>query len=226
MAKLQITRCKIADGRVQEVRADTFRATINPSDYKRGYGLSYSGERSSDAKPLGNAGVTTRFANTEAETIGFSITLDATGVVPDAANTTVAAQIDALKAIAYDYNGDTHEPSVVKISWGSGLAAFYGRLTKLDVDYTLFRPSGEPLRAKLQLSFVSYDTPREEAAKAQKQSPDMTHEVIVRSGDTLPLLCQRIYADPTKYLAVAKANGLDGFRALTPGMALVFPPMR
>jgi len=49
--------------------------------------------------------------------------------------------------------------------------------------------------------------------------------VQVRDGDTLPLLCERIYGDSRYYMAVARFNGLRQFRALTPGMALHFPPL-
>ena len=63
----------------------------------------------------------------------------------------------------------------------------------------------------------------EEALRAQRSSPDMTHIVRVRAGDTLPLLCQRIYRDASKYLEIARLNELDGFRALAPGSELQLP---
>ena len=61
---------------------------------------------------------------------------------------------------------------------------------------------------------------------AQRSSPDMTHTVRVRAGDTLPLLCQQIYRDASKYVDIARLNGLDGFRHLAPDTVLQFPPMR
>ena len=131
-----------------------------------------------------------------------------------------------LKAIVYSYSGSDHEPNVVKIAWGRGLTAFYGRLESMSADYTLFRPTGEALRAKVALSFISFSTQMEEALRAQRSSPDMTHTVRVKAGDTLPLLCQRIYRDASKYLEIARLNDLDGFRALAPGSELQFPPMR
>jgi nucleoid-associated protein YgaU len=96
----------------------------------------------------------------------------------------------------------------------------------MTVDYTLFRASGEALRAKVAMNFVSFATQVEEALRAQRSSPDMTHVVTVRAGDTLPLLCQRIYRDASKYVEVARLNDLDGFRALEPDTVLRFPPMR
>jgi len=226
MAKLQITKCRVASGQVQELRRQYFRATINPADYKHGHSISYAGERSTDPRPIGKSAVTTRYTGANAETVSFALVLDGTGVVPDAEGVSVADQLGALKQVCYDYQGDAHEPAVVKLSWGKGLTGFFCRLSALSVEHTLFRASGEALRARLHLAFVSFQTPKEEAAQARRSSPDLTHHVTVRAGDTLPLLCARIYEDPSRYPEVARWNGLDGFRALPPGIELEFPPLR
>jgi nucleoid-associated protein YgaU len=57
------------------------------------------------------------------------------------------------------------------------------------------------------------------------QSPDVTHLRTVMAGDTLPLMCFRIYGDSRYYSEVAKVNNLDHFRRLQPGEALMFPPL-
>ena len=221
-----MTRCSVEGGRTTEHPADLFRVTINPADYKHSFSVSYAGAKPDDKQPIGKASATPKFSAVNAEKIAFSIVLDGTGVVPDAVGRSVADQMRALKAIVYAYNGSNHEPNVVKIGWGSGLAGFYGRLESMNANYTLFRATGEALRAKVDLAFISYATPMEEALKAQRSSPDMTHTVRVRAGDTLPLLCQQIYRDASKYLEIARLNGLDGFRALPPDTVLQFPPMR
>lgn len=96
----------------------------------------------------------------------------------------------------------------------------------MTVDNTLFTSSGEPLRAKLQLEFDSFMTNEEEALRANRSSPDMSHLVEVRAGDTLPLLCYRIYRDSSYYLDVARHNNITDFRNLEPGSKLHFPPLR
>lgn len=228
MAKLTITRCTVDGGQTvaQAGPTNVFKASINPADYKHSYAISYSGQGPETGLPIGKSGVTPKFAAVSAERITFAIILDGTGVVPDAAGLSVADQLARLKAIAYTYSGSDHEPNVVKLSWGTGLTAFYARLESMTVDYTLFRATGEALRAKVDLAFISFSTQMEEALRAQRSSPDMTHVVRVRAGDTLPLLCQRIYRDASKYVEVARANGLDGFRELAPDTVLRFPPMR
>jgi nucleoid-associated protein YgaU len=62
-------------------------------------------------------------------------------------------------------------------------------------------------------------------AKENRSSPDLTHYRIVKAGDNLPLMTQRIYGDPKYYLEVARVNKLVNFRNLKPGQAIYFPPI-
>ncbi|WP_187428041.1 hypothetical protein ROLI_001570 [Roseobacter fucihabitans] len=228
MAKLKIIRCKVNNDQIEAQSGDDniFEATINPEKYTHKMGLKYSGTSQAGAGAIGKSAAITKFASTEPEKLDFSITLDGTGVVASTRDTTVADQITKLRDIAYDYDGDTHEPNPVKVVWGEGLDAFFGRLTSLSVEYTLFHPDGAALRAKITLAFVEAITEAQEAREAGRNSPDMTHMVRVRQGDTLPLLCQQIYSDASRYLEVARLNNLDGFRTLVPNTLLRFPPVR
>ncbi len=54
----------------------------------------------------------------------------------------------------------------------------------------------------------------------------MSHLITVKSGDTLPLLCHKVYGTSVHYAEVARANGLSNFRDLAPGTQLLFPPLR
>ena len=96
----------------------------------------------------------------------------------------------------------------------------------MTLDYTLFKPGGDSLRAKIKLNFGSYMSNKQQALKADRQSPDLTHQYQVKAGDTLPLLCYRQHSDSSYYLAVAEFNQLDSISVLTPGTVLYFPPLR
>jgi nucleoid-associated protein YgaU len=54
-------------------------------------------------------------------------------------------------------------------------------------------------------------------------SPDMSHFIEVRKGDSLTLMCENIYGAPDYYLQVAEVNGIIDFRNLTPGQKILFP---
>ena len=132
-------------------------------------------------------------------------------------------EIELLKNVVYTYVGSKHEAPIVQLKWGSLL--FYGRVESLTFNYTLFKPSGLPLRAKVTLTLIEYQSSEEISKEAAQESPDLTHLIEVKAGDTLPLLCYQIYQDCTYYIDVAKINNLTNFRDLKPGIKLQFPPL-
>jgi len=113
--------------------------------------------------PMGDPGSGRNFSRMQPDTLAFVTVFDGTGAVPVPSNLPgeVEDQLDALNKIVYSYDGQQHQPDVVQIVWGTLL--FNGRLTSLDVDYTLFKPSGAPLRAKVSMSFQGFKS-RQEAA--------------------------------------------------------------
>lgn len=233
--KLTITRCDVSqDGQTNPSgsSADVFEALLNPASYSHHHSINYDGASDSAAQanqssPMGQSSVESRFSSIQAERVSFELIIDGSGVVrkSDGNVPDVKGEIAKLKDISYRYVGDKHEPSVVKLAWG-GLDAFYGRMASMAIDYTLFKPSGLPLRAKIKLSFVSFMTQVESALRANRSSPDLSHLIEVREGDTLPLLCQRVYNDCSRYLEVARENKLVNFRQLQPGVWLRFPPLK
>jgi hypothetical protein len=203
-----------------------FQAMINPASLNHQLGISYNTDNKTNL-PLGKSAVESKLSQYQQEKLGFDLVLDGTGVVPVAGQQAadVSQQVKQLKNVVYHYVGEKHEPSIVKLQWGQSFS-FVGRLSSMIVDYTLFKPGGDPLRAKIKLNFGSYMSNKQEALKADRQSPDLTHQVLVKAGDTLPNLCYRIYRDSSYYLAVAEFNQLDSVSVLTPGSQLYFPPLR
>lgn len=222
--KMTITPCTVDDtGTVTGVKSGQgFTVMLNPSSFKHSRSITYTGCNKKDI-PQGVSAVTPQFKNTGNEKVSFSIVLDGTGVVAGKFPA-VKAQIQSLSDVVYKYEGSSHEPNIVRLVWGS--FSFDGRLTSMDTDYTLFKPTGEPLRAKVSLAFTDYVSIKEEALKTNKTSPDLSHLVEVKAGDSLPLLCYRIYKDSAYYLEVARVNGITNFRDITPGSKLHFPPLR
>ena len=222
LKKLTINVCTVENGQMT-VGSEKFEVMLNPSSYSHTQSIEYD-----EMETMGQAGSDPQFAAIGNQTVKFDIMLDSTGVVPPARigakPKAVRDQVRALNSIVYQYKGNSHEPSVVRLLWGSFI--FFGRLTSMSTDYTLFQPSGEPLRAKVSLSFIGFMSKEEEALVANRSSPDLSHKVVVKAGDTLPLLCYRIYKDSAYYMEVARFNGLTDFRSLEPGTTIDFPPLR
>lgn len=219
--KMSICTCSVDDsGNITVEKSNSFTFMLNPSEYDHSYAIEYNQK---DA--LGQSGSDSKFKGIKPEKLKFSTLLDGTGAVAgaDAAATDVKTQLKELKDIVYKYDGSKHEPSHVRILWGSQI--FFGRLESMAVDNTLFKPSGEPLRARLKLAFTGFMSKEEEAKRANRSSPDLSHLIEVRAGDTLPLLCYRVYKDSSYYLEVARINNMTNFRDLEPGRKLHFPPL-
>ncbi|NKB82601.1 MAG: peptidoglycan-binding protein [Nitrospirales bacterium] len=220
VTKLTISPCKVDSGKISvDTSKKKFEVMINPSDYTHGFTIQYNKDEA-----LGATGSEQKFDAYKPEKISFDLVIDGTGVVAGTSAVDVKTRMKDLEGTVYKFDGNAHEPQYVRLLWGSLL--FYGRLETLSVQYTLFKPSGEPLRAAVKLSFIEFVSKEEEALEANKTSPDLTHIVEVKAGDTLPLLCARIYKDSSYYIDVARWNNLVNFRDIEPGSRLHFPPLK
>lgn len=205
-------------------QADAFFETlINPESYTLDYKLKFS-----ESQGQGTSGKQLKYEYTEPEEITFEFLFDNTGIIDGKPRADVAEDLQRFREVLIDYKGDAHEPRHFKLVWGGGLSnkgIFKGRVTEVSITYKLFSPDGKPLRAVAKVKFKASIEELKRAAKENKQSPDLTHLRTVKAGDTLPLLCYRIYGDSKYYLQVAHINQLSNFRRLVPGQQLVFPPI-
>jgi Contractile injection system tube protein len=220
--RMVITRCDVSPGGAVTLEDVSFTVMLNPSEFTHDYTISYNTK-----KTLGQVGSDTKFSAINPDKINFAILIDGTGAVPSADSKAkivdVSTQLENLSKVVYSYVGDEHQPSHVRLLWGTLI--FFGRMESMSTQYTLFKPSGEALRAKVTLKFVGFMSKKQMELESNRSSPDLSHIVDVVEGDTLPLLCDRIYGDSWYYLEVAKFNRLASFRTLKPGMRLHFPPL-
>ncbi len=125
--------------------------------------------------------------------------------------------------MAQTIQSGTHSPNYLQINWGA--YQFRGVLSKATINYKLFNNAGLPIRATVSAQFTESLARDEQAAEAGRTSPDLTHKRVVRAGDTLPLIANRIYGDPGYYLEIAKVNNLKNFRRIKEGQSLILPPI-
>ncbi|MCP4756016.1 MAG: peptidoglycan-binding protein [Proteobacteria bacterium] len=215
MAKEMLSIYQCAPG-TKSVKGGPFKVMINPSNYSHGHTIEYSKEKANDsiASEL-------KFSQVKPETVKFNVIFDGTGVVKS--DKPVKTLIKDLREKVYEYEGSEHQTPHVKLVWGS--FTFYGRLTTMSIDYTMFTPGGDPLRAKVDMNFEGYMDRSEESKTKDQQSPDLTHILEFKAGDTLPLACHRIYKDSSYYHEIAVYNNITNFRDIKPGTRLVFPPI-
>ena len=197
---------------------DPFTVMLNPESLELASSITYNKARRK---------AYTLYQSQEPTTITIpTLYFDTTGTIPQAewpkGCSTVKQMVDKLKKVVYDFDGESHQPPIVKIFWGDN--TYTVRVNSFKIKYTLFNMVGAPIRAEVSMNAAYFYLEWKLANK--KKSPDLTHLVEVKAGDTLPLMCARVYNNSSYYLQIAKINGLTNFRNLKPGTMLEFPPIR
>lgn len=196
---------------------ETFEVLINPESYTLEYKV-----QTSDGQGHGTSGTQIKFEYILPEELTFEFLFDNTGIIDGQAKPDVSDDVKRFREMLTGYHGDSHEPYHLKLLWGD--LVFKGRAVELSLTHKLFNPDGKPIRTVAKVKFKNSIEDQKRAQKQKDKSADLTHVRKVKQGDTLPLMCFRIYGDPKHYLAVARANGLQNFRSLKPGENLLFPP--
>ncbi len=204
-------------------KSGEFEAQINPASVNVVIGGSYNEK--------GDKIQETEFSKYNSPKVTFDLYLDATGAYGKNNTKSVSKQIEDFKTVCYYYVGDKHDTPYIKILWGEALMKyknldFIYRLETLTINYTLFTSVGVPLRAKLTCAFKGDMKLTESEKLASKSSPDLTHLITVKAGDSLPNLCKKVYGKPEMYHHIARFNKLTNFRKLEPGQQLEFPPIK
>jgi len=214
-------------------KVDEFFVMFNPPTLSQIYEIEYNEDQAQ-----GTSGSSQSFGKMKPQEYTFEFLIDGTGTTPppvgagsDSTNQAavgepvdVSAEVADFLALTYEFNGELHRPYYLKIHWGQFV--LYCIMKKANVTYTLFKPNGFPLRAKINATFSQISDDVLRTAREGRNSPDMTHYRQVRDGDQLPLMCFKIYGDMSHYLDVAEYNQVLDFRKLETGVRIAFPPLK
>jgi len=210
---------------------EAYTFQINPESYNYKFQLEYA----EDQAP-GTSGTTLKYFRQIPNEWNFDILIDGTGVIKNASAfditllgsvtpLDVQAEVDRLKTIVLDFNGEIHRNQFLKISWGSR-DVFKGTLVSLDLNYKLFKPDGSPLRVIAKLQLREWIDPDQRIRQEDASSPDITHERIFGGSDRFALMTNRIYNDSSYYMDVAAANAMNSFRKIAIGTKIKFLPLK
>jgi hypothetical protein len=128
-------------------------------------------------------------------------------------------------------DSETHAPLRFLLEWGEAehLSSYDWRtppwmvMESVSHEFTLFSPSGMPLRAKLSTVMREAWTIEEQLTETPRHSSDRTKVRRVQRGQSIVQLADAEYSDPREWRAIAEENEIDNPRFLEPGVTLIIP---
>lgn len=152
--------------------------------------------------------------------VSLSLLLDVSLLAPDKSVRETAAKLLEMMESGGGGGGGGSPPKVT-FRWGS-VALPECVPVSINVQFLLFHPNGEPIRAVADLELA-------QAKKAEKGQNPTTRGIgglrshTVKDGDSLPAIAYDAYGDPTRWRAIAEANGIDDPLRLRRGIELTIP---
>ena len=125
---------------------------------------------------------------------------------------------------AGDSSHKEDDPPDVQFIWGE-FVLFEAVITQVQINYTLFLPSGVPVRARANVHFVqAYDSDGSQSAQNPTSRTDPRKMRRVQQGDRLDFIAYQEYGRSEMWREIAQANNLDDPLAIQPGQILIIPP--
>ena len=122
-----------------------------------------------------------------------------------------------------DEQTNNARPPWVRFHWGD-LHSFKAVISALELTFVYFSTTGVPLRARMDLMLTQYDQEMAFGPQNPTSGTPRPHRVHrVQPGETLDRIAGIHYGDPTRWRAIAIANGVEDPLALRPGGLLSIP---
>jgi nucleoid-associated protein YgaU len=125
------------------------------------------------------------------------------------------AMMEADKALGGQRGTNSARPPKLQLSWG-GYHSFWAVCTSLNVQFTMFKADGTPIRATTTLTLMQAeeDLRSTRGSVARPQNPTTRSDMrlrahVVRDGDSLQSIAYEHYGDPTDWRRIADFNGID-----------------
>jgi hypothetical protein len=203
-------------------------ALFNPSSYTIVKPVTWSVQKpqsgsSGDTQPLLNA-PTLVFGGGGSRTLTFELLFDVTEPIGDQPIKDVRTKTNAVVALTR-IEAKKQQPPKCEVTWGPAPVnsdfPFLGVITNLTQSFTLFRSTGEPVRAKLT---VVMSEALDVETDQRQTDPELTTR-RVRRGDSVTAIAADVYGDPALWRVIAVANNLDDPRRLSIGRTLTIPKL-
>ncbi len=218
--KLEKAQITILNGKKQ---GETIECKFNPSSYALEKSVNYG-----EMKATGSGASIMQFVDGNAETLSMELFFDTTDELgsEDASSEDLDVRERYTKSIDHllAVDGELHAPPVCRFVWGDGID-FTALVQRANKQFTKFLPSGIPIRARVSIVFKEFKTADYHKSEVSPESTDKTKVWTVSEGDTLWLIADEEYSDPSHWRTIADQNDIDNPRAIEPGDKLELPPL-
>lgn len=117
------------------------------------------------------------------------------------------------------------DPPMVTFIWGE-FELFDAVIKAVQINYSLFLPSGIPVRARAHVDFVqAFDGDGDLPAQNPTSRTDPRKIHMVSEGERLDFLAYREYGRADHWREIAESNQLEDPLNLKVGQSLILPPM-
>lgn len=211
---------------VTEDGQTTIRARYNPEKYSVNKAVQYA--------EIGIPGLdepVLQFVRGQNEKVTLDLFFDTTeqGMVENVSDVrTLTKPVYQLLIV----NTASHAPPRFSVDWGVGRSLFgQGNspslcvLESMNEEFTLFAPTGEPLRAKLTVTIRLASTVKLQFQQVPRHSPDRTTVVNVVRGQHITDIAYQQYGDSTLWRPIADKNAIANPRFLSPSTTLAVPSL-
>ena len=208
--KLVSAVVQLLDGKSRPT--DVIPVLFNPEQYDLSKQIKYG-----STEIAGLTTPVTQFASGDAETLSMELFFDTSEERTD-----VRAATELLDQLV-TVDGEQHAPPRCRFVWGS--LVFTAVVERLEKSFTKFLPTGQPVRARVNVTFREYKTAKQQRDANPFFSSDTTSIRTVTGEETLWLIADEEYGDPGLWRRIAEANDIDNPRDLRPGQRLVVPEL-
>lgn len=161
--------------------------------------------------------------------LGLALMVDVSLLGPGQSVLPVTDRLFKMMEAGGGGGGGGGAPPFVTFRWGA-VETFKAVCTSLRVQFTLFHPNGEPIRATVTMDLSQAEqASTASSASAEKTTNPTTRAMrgtrahTVRDGDSLQSIAWAAYGDPGRWRSIAEANGIDDPLHLRRGTALTIP---
>lgn len=193
---------------------DIIECKFNPPEYTTEKRVNYG-----ELQATGSGASVQQFIDGKAEQLSVELFFDTSEQ-----HTDVRDEYVDMFDVLVEVDPELHAPPICRFVWGEGIM-FTALVERVDKTFTMFLPSGVPVRARVDVTFVEYKTSEYHQSEISPESTDVTKSWTVTDGDTLWLVAAQEYGDPAHWRTIAQANDIQNPRALEPGSVLELPPL-